>query len=410
MLLKMAIRNLWRNKRRTLITSAAVALGLAMLIFSSGFADGAHGQMIEAGVQSMAGHVVIQGEGYQKKQQSDIVVPDSPAVARRLAQVLPDARIVQRVFLQGLLTSPSGSVGVGISAVEPVVEAEVNDIDDKLVQGEYLADDDAKAIILGKALAKTLDVGLGDKVVLMTQHAGEIESQLFRVRGVFEVGIDEIDGFYAQIPLSAAQELLGLGHDVTQVSAHIDSYRDTRAATAQVRQAMGDVQGIEVLTWFQAMPDLYEWVLLDEGGMYVMLLIVVIVVALGIVNTVLMSVLERLREFGVMLSLGATPRKLSALVMTEAAALGLFATLLGLALGVAFNASWAGSGLDMTQMAGAESMEAAGVAFDMHIYPDLSAIKTSVFCALAFLMTVLAAIYPAIKAATLKPIECLQHR
>ncbi len=409
MLLKMALRNLWRNKRRSLITSLAIALGLAMLIFASGFADGAHGQMIEAGVQSMAGHVVIQGEGYQERRESEIVVPDSPAVAASLAEILPQARIVKRVYLQGLLTSPAGSVGVGISAVEPSEEAQVNDIDDKLVDGAYLGDDD-RAIVMGRALAQTLDVGIGDKVVLMAQHAGEIESQLFRVCGLFEVGIDEIDGFHAQIPLPAAQELLGLGDDVTQISAHIGSYRDTRPATALVKDAMADVEGIEVLTWFQAMPDLYEWVMLDEGGMYVMLLIVAVVVALGIVNTVLMSVLERLREFGVMLSLGATPRLLAALVMTEAVLLGLFAVGLGLAVGVVLNASWAGSGLDMTAMAGAESMEAAGVAFDMHIYPDLSALKTAIFCGLAFAMTVLAAVYPAVKAATLKPIECLQHR
>ncbi len=410
MLFKIALRNLWRNKRRSLITISAIAFGLAMLVFSSGFGDGAHGQMIEAGVRAMAGHVVVQGEGWQKKREMDIVVPDSPQIVQQLSEALPDAGIVQRVYMQGLLTSPSGSAGVAVSAVEPALEAEVGDLDEKLVEGEYLGDDPT-GIVLGKALAKTLDVGLGGKVVLMVQRQGDIESQLFRVVGIFEVGIDEIDAFTAQVPLPAAQQMLGLGDDVTQISVHMPSHRHTRPALETVETTLAGVAGIDVLPWKRAMPDLYEYLVLDEAGMYVMLVVVALIVAMGILNTVLMSVLERLREFGVMLSLGATPRRLASLVMTEAFLMGTLSVVLGVSLGITLNALLAINGLDLTELAGdTGSMEAAGVAMDMHIFPDLSAWKTAIFAAIAFTMTLLAAIYPAWKAATLRPIECLQHR
>lgn len=411
LLIRLALRNLWRNKRRSIITAIGISGGLAMLIFSSGFADGAHGQMIEAGIRAMAGHVVVQGEDWQKKREIDIVVPDSDGVVQVLEREFPEATVLKRVFLQGLLTSPSGSAGVGLVAVQPDREARINDLDDKLIDGEYL-DGQVNGIYLGKALAKTLDVGVGDKVVLMAQHQGDIESQLFRVCGLFETGIVEIDGFTGQIQIEAAQDLLGLGTDATQVAAHLGTYHDTGPATLQAKAALADREGIEVLTWYQALPEIYEFVILDEGGMYVLLLVLIFIVALGILNTMLMSVLERIREFGVMLSLGATPGRLATLVMTEATLLGLFSVGVGLVLGLVFNASWAGSGLDMAAMMGEDTanMEMVGVAMDWHIYPDLSAAKTMVFVFLTFGMTVVSAIYPALKAATLKPIECLQHR
>ncbi len=409
LILKMALRNLRRNLRRSTITAVAIAFGLALLVFSSGFADGAHGQMIDAGVQAMAGHVVVQGEGWQSKREVELLVPNSPAVAQRMQELLPDATVVSRVYLQGLLTSPTGAVGVALSGVDPEVELQVNDIGDKIVEGAYIAPGD-NGIVLGATLAETLDVGVGDKVVLMAQKGPDIHNQLFRVSGLFRMGIDEIDGFYAQIPLDTAQEMLEIGDDVTQISAHLGSHRESRGATHVVRQDLASAAGIEVLSWSEALPELYEWVLYDEAGLYVMVLIIFVIVAMGITNTVLMSVLERMREFGVMLSLGATPGRLAKLVLAEAAVLGLVAVAAGVGLGVAANAALAVNGVDFAKMMDMETMEAAGVAMDMHMFPDLSPVKVTVFAVLSLGMTLFAAIYPAVKAATLKPIQCLQHR
>lgn len=409
LILKMALRNLRRNIRRSTITAVAIAFGLALLVFSSGFADGAHGQMIEAGVQAMAGHVVIQGEGWQSKREVEILVPNSPAVAKRVQELLPEATVISRVYLQGLLTSPTGAVGVALSAVDPATELRVNDIGGKIVEGAYI-EGDGNGIVLGATLAETLDVGIGDKVVLMAQKGPDIHNQLFRVKGLFRMGIDEIDGFYAQIPLSTAQEMLELGDGVTQITAHLESHRQSWGATRIVREDLAAADGVEVLSWSEALPELYEWVLYDEAGLYVMVLIIFVIVAMGITNTVLMSVLERMREFGVMLSLGATPGRLARLVLAEATILGVVSVALGVGLGVAANAALAVNGVDFSRWVDMETMEAAGVAMDMHMFPDLSAVKVTVFAVLSLGMTLVAAIYPAIKAATLKPIECLQHR
>ena len=408
MLFKIALRNLWRHKRRTLITSAAIALGLGMLMFSSGGTDGMTNNMIEKGTSSAAGHVVVQGVGWQEERLMEIVVPRTPAVAQRLADTLPEAIILQRVFVDGLLTSPSGAMGVALTAVQPGQETRVNDITERLVEGEFLADGDDQGIVLGRTLAETLDVMLGEKVVLLAQGDGEMESRLFRVRGIHSMGIDELDGFTGYITVPAAQEMLGIGSDVTQVSAHLPSHRDSAAASLAAKVAFGG-QELDVLSWQESLPDLAEYVAAEQGEIYVMYFILFAMVALGIVNTVLMSVMERMREFGVMLSLGATPGQLAGLVITEAALLGLFAVTLGVGLGLLFNYPLATSGLDMSKLTGG-SVEAAGFALDMVIYGDLSPAKTAGFAIFSWFLTVVAALYPAYKAATLKPVECLQHQ
>jgi putative ABC transport system permease protein len=407
MLIKIALRNLWRNKRRSIITGAAIALGLGMLIFSSGGTDGMTNMMIENATSMAAGHVVVVGAGYQEEPEVEIVVPDSPAVAAKLAQALPDATVLQRVFLDGLLTSPSGAMGVSVTAIDPATEVRVNDVNEKIIEGEFL-DDDPRSIVLGKTLAETLDVTLGDKVVLMSQGDGEVESRLFRVRGVLSYGIDEIDGFYALITLPAAQEMLGLGDDVNQISVHLDSARDTHDATAVAAAAVGS-EAVEVLSWQEALPAVNEYVVAEKSEIYVMYFIIFVMVCLGIVNTVLMSVLERMREFGVMLSLGTTPGKLASLVLLEASFLGIIAAVAGVGVGLAFSYPLMVNGLDMSSLYGG-SIEVSGFAMDLVIFSDVDPVKVAIYVVVVWLMTVAAAIYPAIKAATLKPVECLQHQ
>ncbi|MBN2361852.1 MAG: ABC transporter permease [Deltaproteobacteria bacterium] len=405
-LLGLALRNLRRHLRRTVITGAAIGLGLAMLIVWVGIADGAHGQMIDSGVGALAGHVVVQGAGWQKTRRAEIAVPGTPALRRQIAKLVPGATLVPRVFVQGLLSSPTGSVGVALSAVEPALECRVNEICDYVVEGRHL-DGARRGMVLGQALARKLHVGVGDKVVLMAQSSGAIQSRLFRVSGLFRLGVDEIDGFYAQIQLADGQELLGLGDDVTQLALHLADARQTDRALAALRRALP--ASVEVLPWREALPQLYEFVLLDDAGLYLFAAIIGVIIAIGIMNTVLMSVLERLRELGVLLALGMSPRRLFALVLTEAALLGVTAAAVGAGLGLLGHWPLAVYGLDYSALAG-ETMEAGGAVLRTRIFSHLVAWKVVLFAAAAVGVTVAAAIYPALKATRLRPVQCLQHR
>ncbi|MBN2360281.1 MAG: ABC transporter permease [Deltaproteobacteria bacterium] len=404
---KLALRNVRRNLRRSIITGSAIALGLGLLMFSSGATDGMTNTMIEKGVGASAGHVVIQAVGWQEERALDAVVPDSPAVAARLEQTLPEATVVKRLFLDALLTSPQSATGVTVVAVEPELEQRVSELPGRVVAGRYL-DGDPAGIVVGRALAKNLAVDLGDKVVLMVQRGSEVQSQLFRIKGLLATGVEELDSACAQIELGAGQKLAGLGSDVHQISAHLPSARDTAAAAERVQVAFAGAS-LDVMPWQRALPELANYVANEQGEIYVMYAVIFFLVALGIVNTVLMSVFERVREFGVMLSLGATPGRLARLILAESALLGLFAALAGVGLGLLFNwPLWAG-GIDLAELYGG-SVEVAGLALDMVVHGDLSPLKTAIYALAVWLLTVATAIYPAYKAATLRPVACLQHR
>jgi ABC-type lipoprotein release transport system permease subunit len=180
---KIASRNLRRHLRRTVITASSIATGLAFLVIGSAMGDGAYRDMVKNAVSMMAGHVVLQGEGYQDKRDENIVVPDASGRSDRLREAFPDATIAPRVFLSGLLTSPTGATGVALTAVDPKIEAEIGELDEKITAGEFLGDNKTD-ILIGATLAETLGVGVGDKVVLMMQSGPDVQSLLFRVAGI----------------------------------------------------------------------------------------------------------------------------------------------------------------------------------------------------------------------------------
>jgi putative ABC transport system permease protein len=409
MLLRLAFRNLFRHRRRTIITIIAIASGLALLIFSSGFGDGMHSQVIDDGVAAMAGHVVVQGTGFQDQRDVAIVVPEGASVVQRLGEVFPDADVVPRIFVEGLVNSSDGSSGVGFVAVDPARERLVNDLPDKIVQGEYL--DGSAGIVIGVVLARTLEVEVGDKVVVMAQSGPDIVSRLLRVRGIFHTGMDLMDGFVAHVPLDVAQEMLGLGGAVSQVSLHLPHADGTKEATATVRALLPGAE-LEVLSWQKALPELHQFVVLDDGGLYVMLLIIVAIVALGILNTVLMSVLERTREFGVLLSIGMTPRRLSTMVLLEGLVLGVIGTVSGLIAGLLANWPMQVKGVDLGAMSGVsdEGFDVAGVQANLLMHSDLSPTKVVIFVTLAVLLTLAASLYPAWKAGRLQPVQAMRRR
>lgn len=408
-ILKLAWRNLGRHRRRTIITALAIGLGLALLVVSSALGDGVHGEMIKQGVGMFAGHVVVQGPGWQEKREPELAVKDAGPTTEEIRAAVPDAVVLPRLFLQGLLTSPEGSVGVQVVGVEPDLEREVNNLAEKVVKGTYLSADDDRGIVIGDTLAETLSVDLGDKVVLMSQRKGEIESRLFRVRGIFRTGLGELDGFFAQVPLAAAQAVLGLGDVANQISVHLSDPDRTASVTRLLRQRLSD-RPVDVLPWQQALPELHQFVVLDDAGLYVFILIIALVVAFGITNTVLMSVMERVKEFGVLLSLGMTPRRLGWMVLAEASLLGVLSAVGGAALGALLAWPLQVYGLDYGALIGTEEgFETAGVMIESLVYGDLSWTKVILFSGITVVLTVIAALYPTWKASRLRPVEAMHH-
>jgi ABC-type lipoprotein release transport system permease subunit len=406
-LFKLALRNLFRNLRRTSITLAAISFGLGMMIMAINLGNGQYQAAISAGVSSLAGHVVVQADGWQADRDEEQLVRDSGQVAERMGSLFPDATITRRANLGGLLVSASSSTSASLLGVEPGPEAAVNTFDEKIVDGEWL-DDDIRGLVIGAAMQKTLGVQVGDKVVYMGQHLGaDMTSQLFRVKGVFKTGGPEIDAFIAFAPLSASQEILAIGDVAHQVSLHLDDARGSELAAASVVAAI-EREGVDVLWWREALPEMYALIQMDKRWNDLMMAVLGLIVGMGVLNTILMSVLERTREFGVLLAVGMRPRELAKLVLWEGAILGVVGTALGLAFGALLTYPLVTHGLDYTQFMG-ESMEYMGVTISSVLKAKYDMARMAQYGVAAVLFTTSCAIYPAWYVTKFTPVDAMRH-
>ena len=408
-MLRLALRNLLRNWILSGICCGAVALVLTFVIMGNNLNHGSYLAMLDKGISSTAGHVVVQGEGWHDDPDPlEHRVEDADAVTATVQGMYPKAAVLQRIFLGGLLTSATNSVAVAVTAIRPDDERKVTDLHENISEGAWLEADDERGIVLGFELAKKLEVGIGKKVVLMGQGKEEVASRLFRVRGLLRTGAAQADGFLAVTTVAGAQDFLGQPGAASQISLHLKDPAATDAALASVKQALSGRQGLEILDWKEAVDDLYEFTEVDRATNNKIMVIIGLIGALVILNIILMSVMERMREFGVMLAIGMTPGQLRRLILTEGLLLGLVSSMLGLVGGSLLPLYLVNYGIDYSAMMG-ETMEMSGVAISTHLYGAWDTGHMTASTIIAVLLSVAATIYPAWKAGKLQPVEAMRH-
>ncbi len=399
---KIAWRNLWRKPRRTLLTVITISLGLALLLISLGLGDGSHEQMIESAAHMGSGHVLVQQAGYQEqgginRLLSPEEIRDVESWGQEMKGRFPILHILRRTFVSGLASSADGATGVQLIGVQPLAEMQASDFDEKLIEGEFLNSDDGDWVILGQGVAHKLDLEVGDKLVLMAQGADsvEIRSRLVRVRGILRTGLEEQDQALALMPLSASQEFLDLGNQVHQIAFLM---RDSRFSQELADFGKQKVPALEVLSWGEALPELKQFIIIDDGGNYVMNLILFLLISFTVLNTLLMSVLERGREFALLHCLGLTPGKRFTMVLVEAFFIAFLSALTGFGLGFSVHLYLSRSGLPLDIFYSGE-LSAAGVAFDPVMYSSLSPARIFQSMVLVFGLTLLLSVVPAWRAA-----------
>jgi ABC-type lipoprotein release transport system permease subunit len=414
--LRLAWRSFLRHRRRSLITGIAIALGLAMMIVFVGLAGAAHVRMADQGIRMGAGHVVVQGLGYQDQQTLDELV-EHPADVIAAARAIPGVRTVApRLHASGLISSGDSSAAVAVVGVDPAIEPIASDLasERKRVAGAYLRPraelpfaNGPADVYIGAGLAETMALEVGDRVVVSVspRGGGRPASAAFQVRGVFRSGLQELDGFYVEIPLDEARALLGTGEGVTQVALLLDDLEAT-GRVAAMRERVGD--DLEVLPWQTALRELHEAIVLDDAGMYLMMAIIFVIVAIGIFNTVLMSVIERTRELGVMMAIGTSKRRLFGMVLAEALVLGAVAAVVGLAIALPIHAWLASSGLDISALYG-DDLAVSGVLINGRIYSQLELGDVVQWTAVVIGIVVVSALYPAYRVTRLSSLEAMRH-
>ncbi len=403
-MMRLAWRNVWRNRRRSLINVAAMGFGLAAIMFGQSLLISLQGQLIEKATGSITGHVRVQRSDVDESKFPDKFMADT-GPAGKLLDGDPRVKVWgRRIHMTGLVSAPSASLGALICAVEPEKEKTLTDMSSYIKEGTYL-DPNGKGIVMGRKIAGRLDVRLGEKVVIMAQAAdGSMGAEAFRVVGLHQTGSESFDGQIVWVPLKAMQELLGRPGQANQLAARVTDIEQAEQVAADI-DARLPPGNIHAISWKKIDREILGIQAFQNGLLSVALVIVFMIVALGILNTQLMSLFERVREFGVLMAIGARPSWIVRLILAESLVLGAVGTLLGLVLGALLIGYFGRHGLHLP----------VGEAFSYFLpFPSviymIPAWRLHAFaCVSVFVITLLASLPPALRAGRLKPAEALRH-
>ncbi|MFH1726370.1 MAG: ABC transporter permease [Elusimicrobiota bacterium] len=333
MLLRLAWRNLWRNRRRSLLTVSSIAVGLAAVMFGQSLIRSFQRQMIEKSTGVMLGHVQVQAAGVQNRRIPEKLLSNPERFREILAADPRVAAVGSRLLYTGLVYSAVGSRGVLVVGVEPDAERDISILPGYLTDGRYLGES-KRDIFLGDKLAGDLDVRLGERLVVMAQSGdGEMNSELFRVAGVYHTGSTAYDGQIVYVPIEAARGIRGLSGEASHVVARLDDVRKAGRLSADLRAKLDD-PSVVALTYRDVGSEVVGIKKFQDGLLVVILIVIFAIVGLGILNSISMSFFERIREFGVLRAIGARPALVRRVLLAEAALMGLIGTCLGFAAGL----------------------------------------------------------------------------
>ena len=347
MILELAWRNSWRQPRRTILSSLAIAFTSAFLIFMPSLQNGSYISMVENTLRLFDGYAEIQQPGYRDNPEirNSLTTPDS--LISDLKKIRHVETVTQRAISFALLASEQRSFGAQIIGVQGDSEALVSSIPNNIKQGRFLLTDSSHTdeIILGNVLAKNLKVSIGDKITILGNgRDGSLAVDSLTLVGIFSTGISTMDRLMAEIPLQRFQQTFSMNqqvHSIILSGTDISSFQQSMKSIHDIASK----NNLAALDWQQLQPGLMKGILLDISTSLPLYVAMVLVVTFSLLNSVLMSVLERTREFGVLLSLGMRPSNIAKMVWIETIILIILGLLIGITLGYALTEYYAHVGI-----------------------------------------------------------------
>ena len=412
--LKMAWRNIWRNPRRTLLTVTAIAFACILLVFMLSFQFGSYETMINASVKVHTGHLQVQARGYQADKEIRLTIPDPLPVERALDAIPQVKSYAPRARAFALISSRDRTYGIMVEGIDPAAEKHVSTLASIVRQGDYLDDGSPKDglpdALVGHLLARNLSVTIGDELTLLGQgRDGSIAATVVRVRGITDSGLDEFDRNAIQIPLNHFQDVFTMGSAVHEIVIVGHRLADTAIIKAALKPALESIHvrpPLVVLDWEALMPGLKQAISMDLVSGSIFYLILIMVVAFSILNTFLMAILERTYEFGVMMAMGTRPNRLTRLVLTESIGMTLVGVVSGMLIGCLVTGYFMVHGINL----GDASEISRQFGIPSVLYPRLTLVSIAAGPLAVFLITLLAALYPALKIRRLQPVEAMRQR
>jgi len=404
--LKLAWRNIWRHRRRTVIIVVAMGLALGMMMMYDGLMDGFNNAIYGNAIRVMGGNIQVHAPGYRAKVDSNPLLPlanDEAVVKAALSN--PDViSASRRIQTGGLLSNREGAFTISIIGIEPEVEAPTSLIAENISAGRWLTAEDQDSILIGRGLADVMDVQIGDRITMVGSDVHKQNRQrTMTVAGIYDLGMPTLEKQTVYISLAEAQALFNLRDQSTEVQINLNDVGKEARVVDALAPAM---PGYEVESWDKSYPDLANVVTSKNFVMDIFSVIIEVIAGIGVLNLLLMAVFERTREIGLLGAMGLKPRQIASLFILEGTMIGIVGVAVGVALGIVFNASFGQIGFDYSSFAGVADFMAL---ISGRVYPTLGVSKLFGRALTVLIITTLAAWIPAREAAHREPAQALHY-
>ncbi len=404
--LRLAWRNVWRQRRRTFLITIAMGVMMALLVLYDGMISGFEQAIYGNAIQLLGGNIQVHAPGYNDKIGRKPLLPlaDPDAVVQTAEKDSDVVAATKRIVTGGLVTNREGAFSVSIIGVETDKEALISPVAKNISKGRYLNPDDGDLIVIGQGLATAMNIGVGDRITMVGRSTHEQTRQrTMTLVGIYDVGVPSVEKTTIYMSLIEAQQLFGLDGQVTEV---VVSLKQIGQEAGVVNYINANQPDYEVDTWVNTVPELKQTMDMKSSVMNVFGVIMLCVAAIGILNLLMMAVFERTREIGVLGALGLKPREIMIIFLLEGTLIGILGAVLGAILGTIVNGTLGYYGIDYGALADLTEYTAL---ISGRIYSQLVPMKVLQHALTVVIIATIAALYPAFQASQREPAEALHY-
>ncbi len=402
MLFTIAWRNVWRQKVRSLVIISAMVVGLWGLIFAIGFMSGFMDSYLSNALKYEYSHIQIHHPDFKQDQEIKYNIKQG---IKKVAEIAADANVTaatHRTVVNAMIGSAKASSGVKVLGVDSLLEKEVTSFDQLITEGTYFKSVRRNPLLIGEKLAEKLKVKLRSKIVLTFQNLeGDIVSEAFMVAGIFNAKSPILNETVVMVNFRDINKNLGDKNLVSEIAVYLNDVDKIDESQEAISSILPDYR---VEKWDKLAPELSLIVQQSQTNVYILVTIFMTALIFGIINTMLMAVLERIKELGMLMAIGMNKAKVFVMIIIETVFLGLVACPVGLFLGYLTISYFNGNGFDLSDYS--QGLEKFG--YETVIYPIISGNHYFMLSLGIFITTIVASIYPALKAIKLKPAEALR--